>query len=359
MDENLIYLYMLQSFAGFGCQRIQRIWQRWKDWPAVCRSARWDDWKDLGISRDLFVEWRAYYRRERTALKKKWKILVSSGVRAISYWSEDYPQLLREIYSPPVILFYKGNLDCLSSKCLAVIGTRRSSDYGKRVVRSLVSSLTGYGWTVVSGMAFGIDSLAHWTAIRHGVLTIAVVGGSLDKAYPRSNQKLFDRIIDSGGLVLSEHDWDKVAEPWHFPARNRIVSGICQAVLVVEAPQKSGAKITARLALEQNRPVLVVPGSIYNSGSFGCNELIKEGAIPINSINDILLELGEKVMEKSVRYQAKNEIETVLLKQLKRGSQALDELNLKEVSAATILAHLNELQLKGVVVENKGRWELV
>lgn len=226
-------------------------------------------------------------------------------------------------------------------------------------MRDLVSRLAVYDWVVVSGMAFGIDSLAHWTAIRSNLLTTAVVGGSLDRAYPRSNQKLFNQIIDSGGLVLSEHDWDKPAEPWHFPARNRIVSGISQAVLVVEAPQKSGAKITARLALEQNRQVLVVPGNIYNDGSYGCNELIKEGAIPINSINDILLELGEKITEKKVKYQPENEIEKALIKQLYQGPQTLDELILKGMSATEILILLNDMQLKGVIAENSGRWEIL
>lgn len=203
------------------------------------------------------------------------------------------PKLLQEIPDAPKHLYVRGTLPTDDSlRYLAVVGSRKYTPYGKLVCEKIITELAGYPIVIVSGLALGIDAIAHETALRNNLITIAVPGSGLDDSvlYPASHRGLAMRILQSGGALLSELEPMTKAAPWTFPQRNRIMAGISHAVLVIEAENKSGTRITARLATEYNREVFSIPGSIFSSASEGCNALIREGATPITSARDILNE---------------------------------------------------------------------
>ena len=209
-------------------------------------------------------------------------------MQTINLKHKNYPQLLKEIYDPPEKLYLLGKLKSKEKYPLAVVGTRRISSYGRQITMSLVKALSQAGLTIISGLALGTDGLAHQTALDVSGRTIAVLGSGLDIIYPSAHKKLAQEIIKSGGAVVSEYPLNTRPSKWTFPARNRIVAGMCLGTLVIEAPKRSGALITARFALEQGREVFAVPGSIYTENSAGCHILIKMGAKPVTKPEDIL-----------------------------------------------------------------------
>jgi DNA processing protein len=206
----------------------------------------------------------------------------------------DFPRRLREIPHPPTELRYRGTLPAPDLPLLSVVGSRKYSTYGKQVVDELISGLSGTRVGIVSGLALGIDSLAHDAALRAGLYTLAIPGGGIADSviYPASHASLARRILDAGGGLLSEFEPTFKATKWSFPQRNRLVAGISQATLLIEAGEKSGTLITARLATDYNRELLVVPGSIFSKNSLGTHQFLKLGATPITSASDILEALG-------------------------------------------------------------------
>ena len=207
-----------------------------------------------------------------------------------------YPRWLREIHDPPEILHVRGTLLEVDAAAVAIVGTRAATPYGLGVAGRLAEELAGCGITVVSGLAEGIDAAAHEGALKAGGRTIAVVGHGLARIYPPQHQKLADRIAESG-CVLSEFPMEEKPNPWNFPKRNRIISGLSLGVVVVEAPFKSGALITARFAMEQGREVFAVPGPVYSRQSEGALALIKDGARLVCGVEDILEELAPHLRE--------------------------------------------------------------
>ena len=209
---------------------------------------------------------------------------------------EEYPELLSEIPQPPKQLRYEGTLPPSGNKLLAVVGTRKFSPYGREACEELIAGLSGEPITIVSGLALGIDSIAHRAAIRAGLHTLAIPGSGLDRKviHPRSHAGLADEIVESGGGLMSEYDDLMPAGVWAFPRRNRIMAGLCHATLVIEAQKKSGTLITSRLATEYNRDVGVVPGPIHSPTSEGPHMLARLGAAIIRDKNDILELLGLK-----------------------------------------------------------------
>lgn len=211
--------------------------------------------------------------------------------------AEDFPKSVREMPDPPDTLYYVGNKTLITESenvRLCVVGSRRYSDYGYRACNMLIEGLKGFPVTIVSGLALGIDGVAHEAALKHKIPTISVPGSGLDPTiiYPRSHLYLAERIINEGGLLLSEYEPSTRASPWSFPMRNRIMAGLCQAVLIIEGEKDSGTLITARLAVEYNRDVFTVPGSIFSETSEGPHGLIKRGATPICSVEDLIEALG-------------------------------------------------------------------
>ena len=196
----------------------------------------------------------------------------------VGFFDPKFPALLREIPDPPLILHILGDPDCLNRPSIAIVGARRCTIQGRILAERFAHSLGGDGFTVVSGLALGIDAQAHKGALSAQARTLACLGSGLDQIYPRSHAKLSQQIASAGGLLLSEYHAGVKAKPYHFPERNRIISGLCVGVLVVEAGEKSGSLITARMALEQGRDVFALPGPVDNFVSRGCHRLIREGA---------------------------------------------------------------------------------
>lgn len=205
-----------------------------------------------------------------------------------------FPPRLTEIPKPPHVLYLEGNLPPPELKCLAVVGSRNYSNYGKQVVEYLISGLRGYPIAIISGLALGIDGLAHEAALNASLYTLAVPGSGLGKTvlYPRRHRALAERILEAGGGLLSEYPADFSATQWSFPERNRIMVGLSEAVLLIEAGERSGTLITARLTAEYNRDLLVVPGNIFSENSKGIHQFLKLGATPVTSPTDILEALG-------------------------------------------------------------------
>ena len=207
----------------------------------------------------------------------------------VSIFDQNYPIELKHTYNPPVLLFYQGNIELLSKPKLAIVGARKCSEIGKQSVRKVVNEL-GNHFTIVSGLARGIDTCAHMEALKNKGNTIAVIGTGLDVYYPKENKALQD-YMSKNHLVLSEYAPSEQAVKYHFPERNRIISGLCQGVLVVEAKLRSGSLITCERAMEEGRDVFAIPGNILDGKSAGCHHLIQEGAKLVTSGQDILDEL--------------------------------------------------------------------
>ena len=204
----------------------------------------------------------------------------------------DLPALLREIHDPPKRLWYVGDVAAVDAPAVAIVGSRRCSRYGRDMAFGLAEQVAGRGVTVVSGLAFGIDAAAHRGALAAGGRTVAVMAGGLDRVYPAAHASLARQIVDVGGALVTEYPPDATPRKHHFPARNRLVSGLCVGVVIVEAAARSGSLITARLALEQNREVMAVPGMATSALSNGCHRLIRDGAALIETAEDIADAIG-------------------------------------------------------------------
>ena len=252
-----------------------------------------------------------------TRLKKaidpdsEWKKLEKEKIGLVTIFDKEYPKLLTHISHPPFLLYIKGSVGVWKNKCFGVVGTRALSEYGKRAAPHITLDLARAGLTIVSGLATGIDTLAHKAALEAGAKTIAVLGTGIDEKtlYPQLNLPLARKIVEKGGAVISEYAPGTHGTKFSFPQRNRIISGLSKGVLVVEADHISGAMITAKCALEQNRDVFALPGSIFAKTSEGANSLIQKGAKLVACADDILEEYGleSKKMKKIIRAESPEE----------------------------------------------------
>ena len=241
-------------------------------------------------SYDINKEGLSFLRKEFTPEKFNQFLLLFShtniiGIKALNFLDDCYPEQLRNIYNPPALLFYEGDKNLLLTKCLAIVGSRNASDYSYGCINGLVPKII-QEYTIVSGLAAGVDSWAHQAALNCGGKTIAVIGSGLDVCYPKVNSTLQASICRLG-LVISEYPPKSSIQRWHFPQRNRIIAGLSQKVVITEAKARSGALITAQMALDSNRDVYAVPGRIDSSLSLGCNQLISQGAIPLINLNEL------------------------------------------------------------------------
>jgi len=275
---------------------------------------------------------------------------------------KDYPSGLRRVKPRVKKLYYRGKWDeKLFSKAIAVVGARRMTKYGEVMTQKLVSGLVEAGWTIISGFMYGIDTMAHKTCLENNGRTVAVLGSGLDCLTPAENDNLYTKILESGGVVLSEFEPKQEAKLWTFPYRNRIVVGLSRALLVVEAGEKSGSLVTARWAFGQKKPVLAVPGAVTSSLSAGTNWLIKNGAKLATDANDVLAELGESLQGPSlqVRINLTGE-EKQVVELLKREEMDADEICRKlnqPISSVSIL--LSNLALEGAIEESGGKFMVI
>ncbi len=251
-------------------------------------------------------------------------------IKKISIEDKNYPRLLKEIKEPPKILYVKGEIFS-EENCFGIVGTRRCTGYGKQIAEELAADLIDAGLTIVSGMAKGIDTVAHRETVKRGKRTIAVLGSGIDERsiYPQENLKLAREIVKNGGAVISEFPPGDKGLPFHFPQRNRIISGLSLGVLVVEAKMKSGAMITASWAADQGRDVFAIPGPINMPTSDGPNYLIKQGAKLVTDINDILEELNlplKNLGQKQIKIEAETPEEEKILETLEEGPLHIDKI---------------------------------
>lgn len=269
-------------------------------------------------------------------------------------YRKDFPELLKQIpdRAIPAKLYYRGNISLLhddETKFLCVVGSRRHTQYGKEVIERLLAPLKDYNVVIISGLAYGVDTIAHQVALENNIPTIAIPGSGIspDAIYPRAHRGIAEEIIREGGLILSEFEPDATPQPWYFPQRNRIMAGLSHAVLIIEAADRSGTLITAKLALDYNRSVLAVPGSVFSPQSEGTNSLIQEGAEVTLTYTDILRSLGiDAINEANLSDIEKQFIDLV------DGStstlQISEKLNISPTQASTICSYLC---LKGFLKE--------
>lgn len=275
---------------------------------------------------------------------------------------ENYPQLLREIKDPPDPLYYSGDIRLTEKPCVAVVGSRRTTAYGRQTAKALGGRIAAAGGVVVSGMAAGIDTCAHWGAVdaapakTSSINTIAVLGCGIDVCFPRSNLKLRDTIA-AGGLILSEYPPGTQPARYTFPQRNRIISGLSQATVVVQAPNTSGALITANTAADQGRSVYAIPGNINSEYNFGSNKLLADGAIPLVVLDDLLddLELSQKNFMITEADFGEDE-KRILHELLRHGEMSVDQLcaasGMMPAEAGGIITIL---EMKGVICSSLGK----
>ena len=279
--------------------------------------------------------------------------MLKNGVRAFTWHDDDYPARLKEIYDLPPLIYVKGNLISDDERSVAVVGTRNPSHYGRQVAEQLVYDIASAGVTIVSGLARGVDGIAHRIALDAGQRTIAVLGSGVDITYPREHTSLSERIVENGALV-SEHALGTRPDARNFPRRNRIMSGMTLGTLVIEAGARSGALITARQALEENREVFAVPGSIYSPNSEGTNRLIRESAAKlVTACEDVLEELNLSAVARQIEMAAlfpEDENEAELLRYI-----TFDPVHVDDVcrssgrSAPDVSGTLAMMELKGLV----------
>ncbi len=355
MDHTKRYWVGFNLVKGIGAVRLQRLLEvfgdaksAWLASPGQLRSA--------GLGPSLVDSLVA--QRGRTDLHRLWQRLEAQDVQVLTWEDEEYPRRLKEIDYPPPVLYLKGDLIPRDDLAVAVVGTRRMTTYGQRVTEDLVHTLVRNGLTIVSGLARGIDTLAHKCALEAGGRTLAVLGSGIDRLYPPENRRLALEIQGSGA-VLSDYAPGTPPEASNFPPRNRIISGLARAVVVVEAGKKSGALITASFAAEQGREVFAVPGTVHAAQSKGTNRLLQLGAAPLLSPRDLLDELDLDLLHERREARAAlpaDAVERRLLAALGPEPVHIDEIGtLTALPAPQVSSTLSIMELKGLVRQVGGQ----
>lgn len=352
------WLVALHHISGVGWHTINKIYQ-------ICGS--FDHLPDRLPAHgkelnQLKVKWHTIRQElQSSRIQRKVNQLMESHIQVMTVLDDRYPRLLREIAQPPWVLYILGDASLLNQPSLAIVGTRHPSHYGKSVARKLSAQLTEHRFSIVSGMAIGIDGEAHRGALEASGRTVAVLGSGIDVVYPRSHHKLYEEIIHSG-TVLSEFTPGTKPLPGFFPQRNRIISGLCRGTIVVEAQEKSGSLITADTSLEQNRDVFAIPGPITSRKSIGPNRLIQQGAKCILTVDDVLEEYPDMQQVHATRQEESETTsvqltmeETIVMEHLETEPVHLDVLSARTaLPLAELHAVLISLQVKRLIKQLPG-----
>ena len=286
--KNIEYWIWLSRIKGLTPKLLYDLIIKYRE-PKIIWNKTKKELIEDGI-KEIYAE-RITNNKYRENLDKYLEYMRKNNIELINIYDKYYPDKLKVIYDTPVVLYVKGNKELLSKKSLAIVGCRNCTSYGKKASQKLAYNLSLNNINVISGLARGIDSFAHIGSLEGKGKTIAVVGCGLDRVYPEENVELFNKIINSNGLIVSEYIIGTKPEAKNFPRRNRIISGLSDGVIVIEAREKSGTLITVDFALEQGKNVYAVPGNIDSLNSYGTNELIKQGAKIITNIDDVLEDL--------------------------------------------------------------------
>lgn len=336
---------------------VNRVYEYFGSIELAWHAQAYDLWKIPNIQKkqiESFLE-----ERKNIIPDECIEYINKKGITFIHPEDERYPYLLRHIDNQPTGLFVLGDLStCNLDKTLAVVGSRRASENSKHILRNILSGFANTDICIVSGLAEGIDTVAHKTAIENNLKTIAVIGCGFDKIYPKSNIGLFNNIKEGNGAIITEYWPDTDAISWHFPVRNRIVSGLSKGVLVAEAAMKSGAMITARLALEQGKELMCIPGLISNPNTEGIYHLLKNGAALITNTQDILDALNWTInISKNTNTNNQNltKKEQLIINCIKKDSLTIDELIIKtNLNINDLMVILTKLELNGIISQTNG-----
>jgi DNA processing protein len=360
MTEEIFFWLALSLIPGVGSTLMRRLLDQFQTPEAVFHVPMKELLKIEGLGSKVAEEIRKGPLKK--VVEKELYLLREVGGRVITLKDEEYPKRLRDIYDPPPLLYIRGELKKEDEFAVSVVGSRKTTPYGRWFTEKVSQELARQGVTIVSGMARGIDSLAHWGAISGGGRTIAVLGCGVDVIYPSENRNLFTKIIDHGA-ILSEFPMGSPPEGGHFPRRNRIISGLSFGVVVVQASEKSGSLITAGYALEQGREVFAVPGNVGTEGSRGTHRLIKEGAKLVETSEDILEELlpqwrkaREVTPEVEIPKPDLTEEEKVLYELLDEAPLHIDMIiRESRMDPGKVSSLLLNLELKGLVSQGSGK----
>ena len=351
----------LGRIRGVGGVSFKKITARFADPAAVFRASAAELAEIEGLHRELihsianFNDW--------AEIDKEIQRARAAGIKMIPFSDAAYPASLRAIADPPPLLYVKGELRDNDSRAIAIVGSRSASDYGRRIARDLARGLASFGFTVVSGMARGIDGMAHESALQAGGRTLAVLGSGIDRAYPPEHEMLYRRISENGA-VISELPMGARPIAFNFPARNRLISGLSLGVVVVEATEKSGSLITASLAAEQGREVFAVPGEAGASRSRGSHRLIRQGAKLVETVEDIIEEIAPQLSRRgdaapaSARSLPENSGPAArqIFALLKETSLQVDQvIEQSGLPAPQVLQVLLDLELQGFVCQTPGK----
>lgn len=369
-SENLRLFYFLKSIPNLGDVRIRRIAEKFGTLEKLLSSDSQSFYAIDGINEKTVTEI-DYSINKLSGFEELYlKLLEKMDIKKIkvtTLFDDDYPVNLKNIYDPPVLLYYFGNLNQSDRYSVGIVGTRTPSDYGSKTCVIISRELARKGIPVISGLAAGIDSIAHNACLESGGLTYAVLGGGVDRLYPPENEKLYERIKEYG-VVMSEFEIGSKAEKVNFPRRNRIVSGISLGTVIVESRIKGGSLITAEFALDQNRELFAVPGNINSRNSEGCNNLIRKGyAKLVSSVDDILEELNINFSD-VIRNHSEKAVKRELPELNAFESKIFDVLddtnpiNIDKIAELTglnisdCLVNLLTLEFKGIVSQLPGKY---
>ncbi len=345
-----VYL-ALNKISNFNTKHLLHLEQHYADITQILTLSNTDltqmGWNDKHVQQWRNACWTTIESELNWANQAKHHIL---------HWHDSfYPKLLKEIHCPPPILYIHGELDAIHRQTIAIVGTRHPSEYGKKNAAYFSQKLAEIGFCIASGLAIGIDGVAHQHALPYPVSTVAVVATGLDQIYPYRHQALASQIIENGAII-SEFSFKTPPRPENFPRRNRIISGLSKGVLVVEAALKSGSLITARYAMEQGREVFAIPGIIQNPSSHGCHALIRQGAVLVNSLEDILEEFGVKADNPPTHNKSEEKLQSPLLNYLDYGvATPIDMIITRSgLSYDQIATDLLTLEISGAISQIPG-----
>ena len=351
------YWIAFSSIEQLDSTFIQRMYNYFGD-IEIAFNATLKDLKDIDgfnmAKAEKFLE-----LRDKTDVDKVFDAVAKRGIKFLTLEDDDYPSLLKNIYNPPAVLYYKGDLSrCNFERTLAVVGSRRATFHAGEALNKIMSELCGTDICIVSGLAAGIDTTAHNAAIKNNLTTIGVIASGFDFIYPTSNKELYSRIENGSGVIFTEYYPTFEPLKFRFPQRNRIVSGLSYGTLVVEASLKSGALITANLALEQGRELLCIPGLITNPNTAGIYKLIKQGASIATCADDILNALGWEVqtaVQTQLDFSELDEDEKRVYNALELEEKGVDELiALTKIPLENLLTVLTMMELKGIIKQVGG-----
>ena len=354
----------LVALPGVGCSLVHRLLEKFGSPAAVLSAGRTVE-QVQGIGPQLSAFFSSQRRIEQSLAwaDQECDRACALDVHLLAFSDPRYPELLRTIHDPPALLYLRGNLDCLDKASVALVGARAATSYGKRVSFTLAGQLAGAGLVVTSGLALGIDGSAHAGCLEAGGLTTAVLGCGVDVVYPRSHADLYEKVLEKG-LLVSEYPLATRPDGFRFPARNRIISGLSRGIIVVEAARHSGSLITASLALNQGREVFAVPGRVDSVKSEGTHYLLQQGAILVQSVDDVVRELafgGLEISPGPVLTSGRapdnlSEKEELLMSLIDVYPIDIDDLRVKsKLQPGTLQNLVLQLELKGLIRQLPGQ----